>query len=141
MPAVKVLRPRLHTFRVLAFTGENKDDAVGGQMNLTTRNQIEVGLNVPSVSSAPLMAVVKIKLESTGVNVDDANAEANFTGEYEAKFYYATSVTEEVVAPLLDDHDYQYVLVAQAYPLAMMHFRRELQSMGLDARAIPLGVE
>lgn len=141
MPTVKVLRPRLHTFRVLAFNGENKAEAAGGQMNLTTRNRIEVGLNVPSVPTAPLMAVVKIQLESTGVNVDDAQDQANFAGEYEAKFYYPAGVTEEAVAPLLDDHDYQYVLVAQAYPLAMMHFRRELQSMGLDARAIPLGVE
>ncbi len=141
MSAMKTLRPRLHTFRVLAFEGENRGEAAGGQVNLTTRNHIEVGLNVPSVASAPLVAVVKIKLESTAVNVDDANDQARFVGEYEAKFYYATGVTEETVAPLLEDHDYQYLLVAQAYPLVITHFRRELQSMGLDARVIPLGVE
>ncbi|MCB8746290.1 hypothetical protein LHU53_05160 [Rhodoferax sp. U2-2l] len=26
------------------------------------------------------------------------------------------------------------------YPLAMTHFRRELQSMGMDARHLPLGL-
>jgi hypothetical protein len=31
-------------------------------------------------------------------------------------------------------HRYKYILVAQAFSLAMTHFRRALQSMGLDAR-------
>jgi hypothetical protein len=41
----------------------------------------------------------------------------------------------------MDDSEYQYVLVAQAFPLAMTHFRRELQALGLDARQLPLGLQ
>ena len=110
-------------------------------MQLTVQQDIEVGLAVPSVAGAPLMAGVIIKLQATATNEKDANDVATFGGEYEAKFFYSTDVTEAVVTPLLDDHGYQYVLVAQAFPLAMTHFRHELQAMGLDARELPLGLE
>lgn len=140
MSAMKAPRPVLRSFRVLEFNGQNRGEAVGGGMKLAFKNDIEVGLAVPNVAGAPLMAGVLLKLEATATNDNDANDVATFAGEYEAKFYYATGVTEEVVAPLLDDHDYQYVLVAQAFPLAMTHFRRELQAMGLDARGLPLGL-
>ena len=140
MSAMKAPRPVLRSFRVLEFNGQNRGEAVGGGMKLAFKNDIEVGLAVPNVAGAPLMAGVLLKLEATATNDNDANDVATFAGEYEAKFCYATGVTEEVVAPLLDDHDYQYVLVAQAFPLAMTHFRRELQAMGLDARGLPLGL-
>ena len=74
-------------------------------------------------------------------NEKDEKDQATFAGDYEAKFYYPPEVTEEAVTPLMEDTDYQYVLVAQAYPLAMTHFRRELQAMGLDARQLPLGLQ
>jgi hypothetical protein len=41
---------------------------------------------------------------------------------------------------LIKQELFQYVLVAQAFPLAMTHFRREMQSMGFDARNLPLGL-
>ena len=41
---------------------------------------------------------------------------------------------------MFNHEEYQYVLVAQAFPLAMTHFRREMQSMGFDARELPLGI-
>lgn len=140
MPKIKAPRPVLRSFRVLEFNGQNKGEAVGGEMKLAFKHDIEVGLAVPNVSGAPLMAGVLIKLEATATNENDASDVATFAGEYEAKFYYATEVMEEAVAPVLEDHDYQYVLVAQAFPLAMTHFRRELQAMGLDARGLPLGL-
>jgi hypothetical protein len=48
-------------------------------------------------------------------------------------------VREEQVAARFATEPYQYVLVVQAVPLAMTHFRRELQAMGMDARELPLG--
>ena len=141
MPEMTVPRPVLRSFRVLALNGQNKGDGASAKMQLTVQQDIEVGFAVPSVAGAPLMAGVIIKLQATATNEKDANDVATFGGEYEAKFFYSTDVTEAVVTPLLDDHGYQYVLVAQAFPLAMTHFRHELQAMGLDARELPLGLE
>lgn len=140
MSALKTPRPVLQSFRVLAFNGQNKGEAVGAEVDLTVQQNIEVGLAVPNVAGAPLMAGVVIKLQATATNDKNAADVATFAGEYEAKFFYPVGVTEDAVTPLLDDHDYQYVLVAQAFPLAMTHFRRELQAMGLDARGLPLGL-
>lgn len=133
-------RPVLRSFRVLACNGQNRGEAAGAKVKMTVQQDISVGLAVPSVAGAPLMVEVRIKLQAGATDEKEANEVATFSGEYEAKFFYAPEVTEEQVTPLLDDHDYQYVLVAQAYPLAMTHFRRDLQAMGLDARELPLGL-
>ena len=110
-------------------------------MRLDLQQDIEIGLAVPSVSGGPMQVAVLIKLKATATNDKDAKDQATFAGDYEAKFYFASELTEEAVTPLMDDSDYQYLLVAQAYPLAMTHFRRELQALGLDARQLPLGLQ
>ncbi|WP_287877523.1 hypothetical protein [Acidovorax sp.] len=140
MSELSVPRPVLRTFRVLAFSGQNKGDAAGTQMQMNLQQEIDLALAVPSVAGAGLMLGVMIKLQATAANPQDATDVATFSGEYEAKFFYSSEASEKTVAPLLEDNDYQYVLVAQAYPLAMTHFRRELQAMGLDARELPLGL-
>lgn len=140
MSELSVPRPVLRTFRVLAFSGQNKGDAAGMQMQMNLQQEIDLALAVPIVAGAGLMLGVMIKLQATAANPQDVTDVATFSGEYEAKFFYSSEVSEKSVAPLLEDNDYQYVLVAQAYPLAMTHFRRELQAMGLDARELPLGL-
>lgn len=140
MSELSVPRPVLRTFRVLAFSGQNKGDAAGMQMQMNLQQEIDLALAVPIVAGAGLMLGVMIKLQATAANPQDATDVATFSGEYEAKFFYSSEASEKTVAPLLEDNDYQYVLVAQAYPLAMTHFRRELQAMGLDARELPLGL-
>lgn len=139
---MQVVKPRatLRSFRALAFHGENRGEATGTEMRMDMQQDIELGLAVPSVPGGPLQVSVLIKLKATATNEKNAKDQANFSGNYEAKFYYATEVTEAAVTPLMEDLDYQYVLVAQAYPLAMTHFRRELQAMGMDARHLPLGL-
>ena len=87
-----------------------------------------------------MQVAVLIHLKATATNEKDAKDQAVFAGDYEAKFYYPPEVSEEAVTPLMEASDYQYVLVAQAYPLAMTHFRRELQVLGMDARQLPLGL-
>ncbi|MDD2846398.1 MAG: hypothetical protein PHT57_15765 [Rhodoferax sp.] len=140
---MEAIKPRatLRSFRALAFHGENRGEATGTEMSLNLQQDIELGLAVPSVPGGPMQVSVLIKLKATATNVNDPKDQATFAGEYEAKFYYATEVFEDQVAPLMDDTDYQYLLVAQAFPLAMTHFRRELQALGLDARQLPLGLQ
>ncbi len=140
MPAVSTPRPTLRSFRVLGLSGKNKGDAAGAKMRLTVQQEIEVGLAVPSTPEVPLMVGVVIKLDATATNEADAGDVATCGAEYEARFIYAPGLEEAAANALLDDRDYQYALVAQAFPLAMTHFRRELQSMGLDARELPLGL-
>lgn len=134
-------RPTLRSFRALAFHGENRGEATGTEMHLDLHQNIELGLAVPSVLGGPLQVAVLINLKATATNEKDAKDQASFAGDYEAKFYYVPEVAEETVTPLMEDNDYQYLLIAQAYPLAMTHFRRELQALGLDARALPLGLQ
>jgi hypothetical protein len=140
---MQVVKPRatLRSFRALAFHGENRGEATGTEMRMDVKQDIELGLAVPSIPGGPLQVSVLIKLKATATSEKDAKDQATFAGDYEAKFYYPTEVVEDQVTPLMDDSEYQYVLVAQAFPLAMTHFRRELQALGLDARQLPLGLQ
>ena len=95
---------------------------------------------IPNVPAAGLQVTVKIRLDAWSRVELDSRQGASFAGEYEAKFHYAPEVQEATVTALLERDNYQYLLVAQAYPLAMTHLRRELQAMGLDARNLPLGL-
>lgn len=134
-------RPTLLSLRVLAFSGRNPGEAKGAGMHLELRQEIEVALAVPGSETAPLQAVVRMHLKARALTEPvTAQAAAEFEAEYEGLFLYAADAQEQTVAPWLEQHDYQYVLVAQVFPLAMTHFRRELQSMGIDARELPLGL-
>lgn len=137
---VLIPRPTLESFRVLAFQGDNHDDAQGSTWMLELQQDIQLGLAVPNVQGAGLKLTVKIKLDAQARNERSSASMAVFSGEYEARFHYTSEVSETTATALLDLDDYQYLLVAQAYPLAMTHFRRELQAMGLDAKNLPLGL-
>lgn len=134
-------RPRLVSFRALAFHGENKSPANGADAwSIQLTQKIEFGLAVPTVSGGILQAVVKIGFIAEAANDGKPDDKATFNAEYEAKFDYPPAVTEGDVQADLEGEHYQYMLVAQAFPLAMTHFRREMQSMGFDARKMPLGI-
>lgn len=134
-------RPTLRSLRVLAFSGRNPGEARGVGMQLELRQEIEVAQAVSGADTAPLQAVVRMRLKARALTEPGtAQADAEFDGEYEGLFLYAADAQEQTVASWLEQHDYQYVLVAQVFPLAMTHFRRELQSMGIDARELPLGL-
>ena len=133
-------RPTLATFRVLSFHGENRGEADGSRWTLELQQDIQVGLAVPNVSGASLQAAVRIQLNAKAASEKGNQEAAVFSGAYEAKFNYTPGVPEETVTPLMEQDDYQYLLVAQAYPLALTHFRRELQALGFDARGLPLGL-
>ena len=133
-------RPKLDSFRVLAFQGNNQGEAHESPQMLEMQQDIQLGLAVPNVAGAGLQVTVKIRLDARSRMEQESTPLASFSGEYEAKFHYAPEVPEATVNAMLEQDDYQYLLVAQAYPLAMTHFRRELQAMGLDARNLPLGL-
>lgn len=136
-------RPRLASFRALAFHGENQGQANGtgtDEWTLKLAQEIGLGLAVPVVPGAPLQAIVKIELRATSTTTRSASDSAQFSAVYEGKFDYPGDASEATVSPMFEQEPYQYTLVAQVFPLAMTHFRRELQSMGLDARSLPLGL-
>ncbi len=134
-------RPKLMSFRATSFHGENKAVSSGLEpWSIELKQQIEVGLGAQSNMPNSLQAVVKIDLTAKASKEGAADQVANFSASYEAKFDYPATVTEAVILPRFQQELYQYVLVAQVFPLAMTHFRREMQSMGFDARNLPLGL-
>lgn len=140
MHDVKVLRPKLTAFRVVAIDAENRNEAAGERWVLEVTEEIQVGLAVPTVPGGMLQAHVKLELKAKAHAEQNPNNAASFCAEYMGKFNYLPEVTEELLSPLFGDEAYQYGLVSQVYPLAMSHFCRELQATGFDARGLALGL-
>jgi hypothetical protein len=138
---VREIRPKLASFRALAINCDSRGPATGlGSWTLQTEQNIEVGLAVPTVEGGALQAVIKINLTARASSDGSKDEKAAFQAEYEGKFNYSPEVREADLLPSFETESYQYLLVAQVFPLAMTHFRRELQSMGFDARHLPLGL-
>jgi hypothetical protein len=134
------MRPKLFSFRVEAFSSDNRTEGNGSPWKLELKQEIQVGLAAPVNPGAPFQAVVKIELLADAHNESDAQQTASFKGAYLAKFNFPEDASESAITELLDQEPYQYMLVAQAFPLAMTHFRRELQATGFDGRQLPLGI-
>lgn len=134
------IRPKLFSFRVESFISENRSEGNGSPWKLELKQEIQVGLAAPVNAGAPFQAVVKIELNAAAYNEADVQQTASFKGEYQAKFNFPLEAGEATINQLIDQEPYQYLLVAQAFPLAMTHFRRELQATGFDGRQLPLGI-
>ena len=133
-------RPRLVSLRVTQFRGDNSAPAQRPQqLKLELSQNIEVGLGTYAAADGPLLALVKVVLQARALLPDGADTGAEFVGHYEGKFEYPVGLKEEQIATRFAAEPSQSVLVAQVVPLAMTHFRRELQATGLDARELPLG--
>lgn len=140
MEALNV-RPKLVSFRATRFHGENPVSTKKVQpLTLELKQTIEVGLATEAEKENQFQAIVKIDFVATATQADRGEKSAEFTAGYESKYEYPSGVVEEQIAPLFEQEIYQYMLVAQSFPLAMTHFRRELQSFGVDARELPLGI-
>lgn len=142
MEAAMKLRPKLKFFRVEAFQSENRSESSpGSTWEVQLQQEIHVGLAVPDQPGVPLQAHVQIQLRAQASEEKaDPPRSASFSGLYLAKFDYPPDVVEAILSPLMVDDDHQYMLVSQAFPLAMMHFRRELMATGFEARLLPLGI-
>lgn len=138
---IVALRPRLVSFRATKFHGDNSASAhPPRQLKLELKQIIEVGLGASMASDGRLQALVKVDLKANATTPEGEAVGAEFSASYEGKFEYPENVREEQIASRFELEAYQYVLVAQVIPLAMTHFRRELQAMGLDARELSLGL-
>jgi hypothetical protein len=127
--------------RVVQFRGDNQVPAHPPQaMQLSLGQDIQVGLGVSNDDQQRLLALVNIRLTAKAVPQLEGAANPEFFGVYEGKFEYPEGMQEADVATRFETEPYQYVLVAQVVPLAMTHFRRELQAVGVDARELPLGI-
>jgi hypothetical protein len=134
-------RPKLVSFRATSFHGENNAVSSGQEpWNIELTQSIELGLGTTQNMTVPLQAIVKIDLVATASKAGASDQTAEFKAKYEAKFDYPSSSTEAEILPVFQQEPYQYALIAQVFPLAMTHFRREMQSMGFDARELPLGI-
>lgn len=138
---VRVQRPQLVSLRVTNFHGDNTALASPPQsLQLELSQEIQLGLGVSPEPDKRLLAMVNVQLHAKAVTDSGESAGPQFSGAYEGKFEYPEGVQESDVAARFETELYQYVLVAQVVPLALTHFRRELQSMGVDARKLPLGI-
>jgi hypothetical protein len=142
MDAVE-LRPRLASFRVVAFSG--KFNAITAkkpvEIALEMQPQIDLELRVPTEEEKPLEAFVRIQINGTATPRDEQEQPiGKFEAEYEARFVYPSDAKEPDISSRFEREPYQYSLISQVFPLASSHFRRELLSMGIDARTLPLGL-
>ena len=140
MPVASV-RPKLVSFRATGFHGENKAESSGQEpWNIQLTQTIEIGLGTPQKMPALFQTFVKIDFVAKATKADAPDQVAEFSANYEAKFDFPETASEADILPLIAQEPFQYMVVAQAFPLAMTHFRREMQSMGFDARELPLGL-
>lgn len=138
---VATIRPKLVSFRATRFHGDNPVSGSGSPpLVLELTQTIEVGLAVSNGQKSQFQAMVKIDLVVVAKQSETGEKAAEFNAAYESKYDYAPGVSEEQLTVLLDQEAYQYMLIAQSFPLAMTHFCRELQSFGIDAREMPLGL-
>lgn len=136
-------RPQLASFRVVAFSGKHNPIATEKPMEMAfeMQPQIDLELRLPTEEKNPLEAVVHIKVTGKAALKDAPDQPvSHFEAEYEARFVYPQDAKESDIAPRFEREPYQYILVSQTFPLASSHFRRELLSMGIDVRNLPLGL-
>jgi hypothetical protein len=140
-----MLRPKLASFRATSFHGDNPGPADGGALwKLEVTQQMELGVGIatsPATSPAKhIQALVQITMTARATSETAGAAAADFTATYQAKYDYPPETTEEQATDRIRDEAHQYELMSQAFPLAMVHFKRELLAFGLDARELPLGI-
>jgi hypothetical protein len=135
-------RPKLTSFRVTKIKSENQASSGGEDAWSIEFNQnIEVGLaSTNNQNSETLFAIVIVEFTAKATQEKLPGQYAQFNASYEAKFQYPSNTNQTAIQLELASQQYQYILVAQVFPLAITHFRREMQSMGFDARELPLGI-
>jgi hypothetical protein len=134
------LRPRLVSFRVEAFSSDNRSEGEAAAWDIKLDNTIQIGVAVPTAPGQAIQGVVKLNLIAQARNTQTPDLTAAFRGDYAARFVYPDGATEDAVSALVATEEHQYLLAAQAFPLAMSHFRRELLATGFEASNLPLGL-
>lgn len=135
-------RPRLMTFRVIEFNSRNTmPNVTQRQVTFSLTPTIEIGLGVPTQPDGTFEALVAIRMNGKAAQMETPDVPiAEFSATYEARFVYPLGTTEAELQPRFDREPHQYMLAAQAFPLAAGHFRRELMAMGFQVLDMPLGL-
>lgn len=135
-------RPHLTSFRLLAFSGANNTpDLVGNHIGFEMTPAIQMALGVPVPPNDVLEALVRIDIKGRAALTDTPDqAIAEFSATYEARYTYPAGTSEAEVAGRFERETHQYMLAAQAFPLASSHFRRELMAMGFTVGNMALGL-
>lgn len=135
-------RPRLMTFRVIEFNSRNAMPAVTGRaVSFSMTPTIEIGLGVPTQPEGAFEALVSIRINGKATLTETPDKPlAEFSASYEGRFVYPPDTTEAELQPRFEREPHQYMLAAQAFPLAAGHFRRELMAMGFQVQGLPLGL-
>lgn len=137
------LRPRLVWFRVVSFSAVNNlpnltETEIGFEMTPT----MDLGLALPDTPDGrPIQGLVNIQMKGrAALKTAPEESLADFSASYQACFSYPKEATEADVSARFERETHQYMLVAQAFPLASSHFRRELMAMGFNLGNLPLGL-
>jgi hypothetical protein len=136
------LRPRLVSFRVLAFSAANKlPNVAQSEISFEMTPSIDLGLAEPTASDGQMHGLVNIQMVGRAtLSSSPDDSLADFSASYEARFVYPAEATGADVAARFERETHQYMLVAQVFPLASSHFRRELMAMGFTVGNLPLGL-
>lgn len=62
------------------------------------------------------------------------------SADYLCRFAFSDKASARDVTNAMGHEHYQYLFVAQVLPLALKHFKEQLQSMGLNTSKLPIGV-
>lgn len=142
------VRPRLLAFRVLRYTGQTPALPLNTpNSRLRVDQNIELSLQPPDTQAgaaapdkASAGAIVRITINASFVAQPHVTHEDAFSGTYEARFIYSSTPSASDLQALFSQEQHQYLLSAQAFPLAMAHFQRQLHAFGLSVRELPLGI-
>lgn len=64
----------------------------------------------------------------------------NAVATYRASFDFNKEAQLSEIAEAMELEAYQYLFVAQAFPLAIRHFKEQLAAMGMNTKDLPLGI-
>lgn len=136
------LRPRLMSFRVLSFRAENKlPNVIQSEIGFEMTPTINLGLALPARPDGQIRGMVTIQMAGRAAPHNSPDEPlAGFSASYEALFVYPKEAPEADVSARFESETHQYMLVAQAFPLASSHFQRELMAMGFAVGNLPLGL-
>ncbi|MBL8399540.1 hypothetical protein [Accumulibacter sp.] len=130
------------SFRVLSLSTENKlPNVTGNEIGFEMTPVIDLGLALPCAPGGQMQGMVNIRITGRAAKKDAPDESlAVFSASYEALFLYPKEADEADVSARFEREMHQYMLVAQAFPLASSHFRRELMAMGFNLDNLPLGL-
>jgi hypothetical protein len=130
--------------RIKAIALKNELDSKP-RLRIAIRKEIRIGLvEAPETDaqsvSAGLLGVVQIDM-SVDFRDEDGNEAKGISAsaQYEMGFDFPKDVGVRDIEPLMPDESYQFNFVAQAHPLAMSHFKGQLNAMGISIPDVPLG--